>query len=137
MTSFKEKEQRLFAHLLHHTGEGLYREVIALGRSLPPLRREAHIEANRVPGCQSLLYLETRYESELFHFQAHADALISQGLAALLIVLYSGERAEVILHEKPKLLERLGLPSTLSPTRVQGLYSIHLFMKQQVVKVLV
>ena len=77
------------------------------------------------------MYLYTNSSEGKIVFQGSSDALISQGLAALLIRIYSGESPETILKCPPNFLEELGIPASLSPNRANGLYSLHLRMKQK------
>ena len=118
------------------TEEAKYAKIIELGRSLAPLRQELKSEANRVQGCQSNMFLHTYEDSNRVFFEAESDALISAGLAALLLRVYSGEPAEVILKCPPTYLEDLGISNSLTPNRANGLYSIHLRMKQEALKLL-
>lgn len=113
------------------TLEERYQKLIALGRSLPPLDPAHFKPANEVPGCQSRMYLHSRLENGHIYFQAHSEALVSLGLAALLILAYNGLPPEVVLTHPPTFLEELQLDQTLTPNRANGLYSIHLKMKQQ------
>ena len=69
-------------------------------------------------------------------FEAEADALISAGLAALLTQVYSGETPETILKCPPTYLDEIGISASLTPNRANGLYSIHLRMKQEALKLL-
>lgn len=112
------------------TPEERYQLIIELGQSLPPLDDKFKIEANRVAGCQSTMYLHTTTVDEKIYFHAEADALISNGIAYLLTTIYSDERPEIILQEPPSYLEELGITASLSPTRANGLGSLHLQMKR-------
>ena len=111
-----------------------YEKIIEFGKKLPPLSAFARIEQNLVQGCQSLLYLETRLETGLIYFNADSDALISKGLAALLIEVYSGQQPETIFLYPPLFLKEIGLHQALSPARSNGLAS--LFKKMQTVAAL-
>lgn len=117
--------------------EAKYGKIIQMGRELPPLPLEAKIPSNLVKGCQSSLYLTSRYEKGLIFFEAESDALISAGLAALLLQVYSGESPEVILKCSPSFLEELGITGSLTPNRANGLYSVHLRMKQDALQHLI
>ena len=44
--------------------EDRYRYLMELGRELAPLPAEAMVDANRVSGCQSRVWLTTRLEDE-------------------------------------------------------------------------
>ena len=116
--------------LLLSSMDARYSALIELGKSLdvytPNLKTPEHI----VQGCQSTLYLSaTMKEGKLF-FQASSDALISAGLAALLLYVYNGETPETILSEPPNFLSEIGIANYLSLNRSNGLAHIHLRMKQ-------
>lgn len=118
------------------TEEEKYQKIIELGRGQPPLDPRYKVKENRVQGCQSKMYLHTRLEGERVLFEGESDALISSGLGAILIQVYSGETAETILKCPPSYLEDLGISASLTPSRANGLYSIHLRMKQEALKFL-
>ena len=113
-----------------------YAKLIELGRQQPLLEERFKTQENRVSGCQSIVYMYTQREGERLYFQTNADALISAGLAMLLVKVYSGETAETILTCPPDYIKELGLDANLSPGRASGLYSIHLRMKQEALKAL-
>ena len=116
--------------------EAFYRKIMELGKTQVPIDRARLCEDLLVPGCQSRMYLLSEYhpDSNTISFQTESDALISAGLGAFMTRAYSGETPEVILRCPPLFLEELGLPSALSPTRANGLYSLHLKMKQIALK---
>lgn len=114
-----------------------YQKLIELGRALPAFPEEWKCPENLVAGCQSQVYLHTEVKEGKLLFSATSDALISAGLAALLIAVYSDEPAEAILSCPPHFLEELGIHTALSPGRSQGLRSMHLRMKQEALKILV
>ncbi len=131
----KQKKVKLLFELLM-TSEERYNKIIELGQEGPKLSPEDRIEDNLVKGCQSLMYIKTTFDGENIHFAAESDALISSGLAALLISVYSGENPETILKCPPDYLEELGITAALSPNRANGLFSLHLRMKQEALKIL-
>ena len=118
------------------TAEELYNKIIELGQQSTPLSPEDKIPENLVKGCQSKMYLKTEFDGEKMHFAAEADALISAGLATLLLMVYNEENPEVILKCPPDYLEKIGITAALSPNRANGLYSLHLRMKQEALKIL-
>ena len=87
-----------------------------------------------VRGCQSTMYLYTYLENGKVRYFAHSEALISAGLAALLLAVYDEEMPEVILQCPPLFLEELGIPNVLSPGRANGLSSLFLKMKQDALR---
>lgn len=116
------------------TEEERYKKIIELGRELPSFPESQRLPENIVQGCQSTVYLSSMFNDGVIFFEAKADALISAGLAALLIRVYSGEPPEVILKCPPVYLEELGVNASLTPSRSNGLYSMHLRMKQDALK---
>ena len=118
------------------SAEDKYQKIIELGRQLAPLQAVYKTPENLVRGCQSNLYLHASWMDGKVAFTAAADALISAGLAALLVKVYGGESPEVILKCPPAYLDELGIGASLTPNRANGLYSIHLRMKQEALKFL-
>lgn len=130
----QERVKYLFAHC--STAEKKYEKIIELGKQLPPFPKEAETPEALVPGCQSRMYLRAELKEGRLVFWAHADALISAGLAALLLLVYSGETPEVILSCPPKFLEELHIHQSLSPSRSNGLASLFLRIKQEAMQAL-
>ena len=119
------------------TEEARYEKLIEMGRELPKLTNIQKTPGNMVKGCQSQMYLCATANNNTINFEAEADALISAGLAALLIQVYSGESPEVVLKCPPTFIEELGINTSLTPSRANGLYSLHLQMKQEALRLLV
>lgn len=116
--------------------EEKYHRIIEIGRESLPLNPELKRKENIVHGCQSTMYLHSYIKESKIYFEAESDALISSGLAALLTRVYSGESPEVVLKSPPDYLEDLEISTSLTPNRANGLYSIHLRMKQEALKYL-
>lgn len=130
-----EKQQQMKQLLtICPSEEKKYEKIIEMGKNLPPLAIQDKIPENFVKGCQSTMYLKSRLEDGKVYFTADSDALISAGLAAILLQVYNGETPETILKCPPTYLEELGINASLSPSRANGLYSIHLRMKQDALK---
>ena len=130
----QDKVKALFSHCT--TAAARYEKIMELGSGLRPLPPEAKIEENRVKGCQSLMYLSAKLENGQIIFEADSDALISRGLAVILLLVYSGETAEAILKCPPTFLDELGIAGSLTPGRANGLFSLHLKMKQEALRLL-
>ncbi|HSX10555.1 MAG TPA: SufE family protein [Chlamydiales bacterium] len=127
-SSFDEKCADLKKNFAPLSTEERYDLLISLGRALPEYPATLKTSLHIVSGCQSALYLYPTFTEGKLYFQAQSDALISAGLAALLIHVYSGETPETILTSPPTFLTDLQL--TISPNRSNGLAHIHLRMKQ-------
>ncbi|PCD77217.1 SufE family protein [Pseudothioclava arenosa] len=106
--------------------EDRYRHVIELGKELPRLDDAVKVPATKVEGCASQVWLLPRIEgtgpAARFDFQGESDAMIVQGLIAILHALYSGlSVTEVGVVDAPAELARLGLNEHLSAQRSNGL----------------
>lgn len=135
--SFFEKENKikdLFAECTNK--DSRYEKIIELGRSAIRLDKPLRTEDKKVPGCQSTMFLHSWLEDGRVYFRAWSDALISAGLAELLIRAYNGETPEVVIKALPTFIEDLDLAASLTPNRAGGLYQIHLRMKQDALKLL-
>lgn len=119
------------------TEEAKYEKIIELGRQQIPLKSQYKTAEYLVKGCQSQVYLHSYLQIGKIIFETESDALISAGLAILLTKVYSGETPEVILKCPPTYLDEIGVSSSLTPNRANGLYSMHLRMKQDALKILV
>jgi cysteine desulfuration protein SufE len=107
-----------------------YRYVIELGRTLAPLPESAHIDANKVQGCASQVWLLTHVNPDgaagpVLTFEGDSDAHIVRGLVAILVTLYSGKRArDILATDALALFDRIGLRENLTPQRSNGLRSM-------------
>lgn len=111
--------------------EDRYRYVIELGRKLEPLAEEARSEANKVQGCASQVWLDTRHENPgngsgpILCFTGDSDAHIVRGLIAILFAIYSKKTAREILDtDAQEIFFRLGLKEHLTPQRSNGFASM-------------
>lgn len=128
-----KKDEILSLFAACKTPDDRYKKIIDIGRNAPPFPPSAKVTANLVPGCQSILYLQSTLIDGLVYFEADSDALISKGLAHLLIHLYNGLPPETILIHPPLILTDLGITTSLSPTRAQGLQSLYQKMKERAI----
>jgi cysteine desulfuration protein SufE len=107
-----------------------YRYVIELGKTLPPLPEADHVEANKVQGCASQVWLVTHKKKDgagapVLTFEGDSDAHIVRGLVAILFALYSGRPAQAILDtDAAAVFDRMGLRENLTPQRSNGLRSM-------------
>lgn len=132
-----EKQQKLSALFASYaTPDARYQKIIELGRTLPPYPPHLMTPDHIVSGCQSIVYLASTLENGRIQFQIHSEALISAGLAALLLAIYNDETPEAVLKCPPAFLDQLGIHASLTPGRSNGLSSMYLRMKQEALKYL-
>lgn len=100
--------------------------VLDLGRSLAPFPEQHRVEANKVKGCQSQVWMVAELDrtSGRMRIEADSDAFIVRGLIALLLRLYANRQPQEILDNPPEVFNEIGLGAHLSPTRANGLHAM-------------
>jgi cysteine desulfuration protein SufE len=106
-----------------------YRYIIELGKGMPPLSEAARTPENKVRGCASQVWLDTRVGGDrgnpLLHFAGDSDAMIVRGLVAIAIALFDGKPAREILRTDAQgLFDKLGLSEHLTAQRSNGLRAL-------------
>ncbi|WP_375597995.1 SufE family protein [Devosia sp. Naph2] len=109
--------------------EDRYRYLIELGQALPKLAEAERTPTNRVNGCVSQVWLvaEPGAVSGVPHlrFRGESDAMIVQGLVAVLLALYSDRPArEIADTDAIALFDELGLREHLTTQRSNGLVAM-------------
>ena len=98
-----------------------YSYLIDLGATLEDLPEGSRTDDNLIKGCQSRVWLDCQRDGEIIYFKADSDALITKGIIALLVRVYSGRRVDEIRQDDFSFLDSIGLKENLSPTRAGGL----------------
>ncbi len=101
-----------------------YEYIVELGRNLEGLPDDCRTEQYRVRGCQSQVWFRASEDSGRIVFEADSDAVIVQGLIALLLRVYSRRSADEILSTPPDFFETIELGSHLSGNRANGLHAM-------------
>ncbi len=97
-----------------------YQLLIDMGKALDALPEAERSEALKVPGCQSQVWLKSDFDGARMHYRAASDAIITSGLIALLLKVYSGRTPQEILATPFTLAGEIGLQTHLSPSRANG-----------------
>lgn len=102
--------------------EERYRHVIEQGKAMEPLDDALKVSATKVDGCASQVWLHPKIEGGIFTFDGESDAMIVNGLIAVLRMLYNDTPVEQVNAIDAKAeLARLGLNDHLSAQRSNGL----------------
>ncbi|MEM9633066.1 MAG: SufE family protein [Pseudomonadota bacterium] len=110
--------------------EDRYKYLIDLGKELPELSESERTDANKVRGCVSQVWLITSTSTgangaPVLTFKGDSDALIVQGLVAIVTTLFNGKTAQEILDTDVEgVFAKLGLQEHLTPQRSNGLKSM-------------
>jgi len=118
------------------TPEARYQKIIEMGRQLPAFNPSSRTPTNLIPGCQSVMHLETTLNNGKLILNADSEALISKGLAALFIYVYSNESPATIANCPPTFIQEIGLLSGLSPARSNGIAGLYHKLRQEALKYL-
>ena len=101
-----------------------YEHLIALGKSLPLIDAQFKTEENIIKGCQSKVWVHGALDQDTVIFTADSDAILTKGLVALLLRVFSNRTPQEILDADTKFIDEIGLKEHLSPTRANGLLSM-------------
>ena len=101
-----------------------YEYMIELGKSLPLIDPEYKTEDNIIKGCQSKVWIHADLEGDKLVFTADSDAIITKGIIAVLIRVFSNQHPDAILGADTSFIDKIGLKEHLSPTRANGLVSM-------------
>ena len=98
-----------------------YEYLIDLGKELPKAGLELKSTENLIKGCKSNVWLSSYIKNNKVYFIADSDALITRGLIALLLKVFSNTKPKEIALFDLKLISKVGLDKHLSMTRSNGL----------------
>ena len=101
-----------------------YEYIIDLGKNLPLIKEEFKTEDNLIKGCQSKVWLQGEQNNDTIIFTADSDAILTKGIIAILIRVFSNQKAEDILAADMDFIDQIGLKEHLSATRANGLVSM-------------
>jgi len=109
--------------------EDRYRHVIEMGRAMPPLDDTVKVAATKVDGCASQVWIVPKVNGvgpqAVLDFDGESDAMIVNGLIAILKVLYTGNTvSDALKIDALAAFARLGLDQHLSAQRSNGLRSM-------------
>ena len=101
-----------------------YEYMIELGKSLPLIDDAYKTDENLIKGCQSKVWVHASLEEDKLVFTADSDAIITKGIIAILIRVFSNQSPQAIIEADTSFIDEIGLKEHLSPTRANGLVSM-------------
>ncbi|WP_452220610.1 SufE family protein [Lacinutrix salivirga] len=104
--------------------EERYQYMIDLGKDLPIIDDQFKTEDNIIKGCQSKVWVHAELEDSKIAFTADSDAIITKGIIAILIRVFSNQHPKDIIEANTNFIDEIGLKEHLSPTRANGLVSM-------------
>lgn len=104
--------------------EERYQYMIDLGKTLPLIDEQYKTESNIIKGCQSKVWVHAEMIDDKVVFTADSDAIITKGIIAILIRVFSNQHPKDIIEADTSFIDKIGLKEHLSPTRANGLVSM-------------
>ncbi|OIQ37504.1 MAG: Fe-S metabolism protein SufE [Bacteroidetes bacterium MedPE-SWsnd-G1] len=101
-----------------------YEYIIDLGKSLQLIDPSKKIDENIIKGCQSKVWIDGQLGGDKVVFKADSDAILTKGIVALLLRVFSDQEPADILSADTEFINEIGLKEHLSPTRANGLVSM-------------
>ncbi|WP_076540780.1 SufE family protein [Shewanella sp. UCD-KL21] len=108
-----------------------YRQIMLVGKALPPLDDAFKLESAQVKGCESQAWLYHKAIDGKHFFCADSDSRIVKGLIAILLyATHTKTSAAINAFDLTEYFEQLGLSGQLSPSRTNGLTALANAIKQ-------
>ena len=108
-----------------------YEYVLWLAKKLEPFPDDLRLDAFKVKGCVSQVYVVGHLEEGKLHWRGDSDAQITKGLLALLIEGLEGMTPEQAIDLDPSFIAATGLQASLTPSRANGFLNILRTMQAQ------
>jgi len=106
-----------------------YNYLIELSKDLPEIDPKYKTNEYLIEGCQSKVWLYAEMDENKVKFTADSDAIITKGIAALLVRVLSALEPKEIMNADLYFIDKIGLQQNLSPTRSNGLLAMVKQMK--------
>ena len=106
-----------------------YEYIIDMGKKLAPLDSAFKVDANKLKGCQSTVWLVSELQDGKVIYKADSDAVIVKGLISMMIRVLSNHTPEEIINAKLDFINRIGMTTHLAQTRSNGLLAMVKQMK--------
>lgn len=125
MSSIKEAQEEIIDEFsMFDDWMQRYEYIIDLGKNLPLIDEQYKTDENIIKGCQSKVWLHADEDNGRVVFTADSDAILTKGIIAILIRVFSGHTPQEILDADTDFINEIGLKEHLSPTRANGLVSM-------------
>lgn len=109
--------------------EDRYKYVIELGKELEPMPAALQVDANKVRGCSSQVWLSTQTlndgDETRLHFLGNSDAHIVRGLVSITLSIFNDKTpAQIVDLNVEDIFKKIQLREHISAQRSNGLNSM-------------
>jgi cysteine desulfuration protein SufE len=105
--------------------EQRYQYIIDLGKSIPSIDENLKTDDRLVRGCQSSVWLLSTEQNGKLQFQVDSDAVIVNGLLALVMAVFNDKTStQILAFDIDGYFKALDLERHITPARGNGLRSI-------------
>ena len=112
--NIKEKQEEIIDEFsMFDDWDERFQYVIDLGKGLPLIEEQYKTEENTIKGCQSKVWLHGEMVNDKIVFSADSDAIITKGIIAILIRVFSNQTAADILNADTNFIDKIGLKEQL------------------------
>ena len=131
MTDTREIQEEIIDEfsILGDDKESTIYYIMEIGDKLAPFPENERIEEDIIKGCQSKVWLTTRFEDNKVFFLADSNTDITKGLISLLIRVLSGRTPQEILDTDLYFINKIGMNNIIGSQRSNGLVSMIKHMK--------
>lgn len=102
----------------------IYEYLINKGKTLRTEDNAIKTEENSIGGCQSSIWIKAWERDNKIHYDADSDSLIIKGILSLILDVINDQEPLEIAKADFYFLNKIGLLTNLSPSRVNGVNSI-------------
>ena len=93
--------------LLFDDWDERFQYVIDLGKTLPLIDEKFKTEQNTIKGCQSKVWLQGENLQNNVVFTADSDAIITKGIIAILIRVFSNQKPADIIAANTDFIDKI------------------------------
>lgn len=101
-----------------------YEYLLEISTDLPRIPEEKRSAENKVPGCQSGVWLLMSCEEGRVRVTADSDALIIRGILSVIVSLFDERTPEEIVAYVPRFIEETNIRQQITTDRFDGINSI-------------
>ncbi len=123
--NLEQKKQQLIEDLsVFPDSYERFTHVVELARVKPELPEDLRVDAFKVEGCMSQLWVVPSLNEGRCYFATDSDSSIVKGMAGILCDFYSDEKPEDVVAMEPDFLDEVGLLKQLTGNRRNGLSKV-------------